>query len=109
LISLAKAGWLSATVWTVLPIHYTMLLYGWMTQFAISIAYWMLPRLEGNQRGRVRFFAAALVLLNGGVLVACVNQLAGQVLILLAMLNFAIHAIPRISRLSPSEKNARSR
>ena len=55
--------------WTLIPLHIEFLLVGWLLQFAIGIAYWIIPRFSGNQkRGIVWMAWAGYALLNAGVL-----------------------------------------
>ena len=62
--------------WTVpyaeaLALHLDVMLFGWMTQFTMGTAYWMLPKhATGPERGGDAPIAAAWVLLNAGVLAA---------------------------------------
>ncbi len=105
---LAKSGIGPPVLWQALAPHYGIMMYGWMTQFALSVAFWMLPRLEGGKRGRESLFLATLVLLNIGVIGLSAGALWGQVLVALAVGSFAIHAWPRATRLSPAELHALS-
>src|SRR5690242_2404973 len=58
-------------VWLLLPLHIEFVLIGWTTQFAMGVAYWILPRfLHGPARGDVRLVWLAYGLLNLGVLCA---------------------------------------
>ncbi len=54
--------------WATLPAHVEWMLVGWMTQFALGIAFWILPRLPGPApRGNEVLVALALGLLNLGL------------------------------------------
>jgi hypothetical protein len=58
-------------VWTLLPAHMEILLLGWLVQFGMGIAFWILPRFSnGAARGDERWSQAALVLLNLGILMS---------------------------------------
>lgn len=85
-----------------LALHVDMMLFGWMTQFTMGTAYWMLPKhATGPERGHDAPIATAWLLLNAGVLVAALGQtgpwlLAGRLAQLAAVLAFAANAVPRI-------------
>lgn len=109
---LAKAAMLPATLSRYRPVHIELLLIGWVVQLAIGVSYWILPRLsEANERGSeipVRF---ALLMLNAGVLIACVGFLIeaerlvwiGRVVETAAIVSYAIHLRPRLRRHSLRE------
>ncbi len=90
--------------WQWLPVHIVALLVGWMTQLAIGVAFWILPRF-GTRRGNVPLAWAAWGLLNAGLALAVLTTLLGwgrsvwavaQALQALGVLAFAVHAWPRI-------------
>ncbi len=60
------AGW----VWRWLPAHIDILLFGFVIQLAIGIAFWILPRFTGGSRGNVGLVWAAVIFLNVGIWVA---------------------------------------
>ena len=93
--------------WTVpyaeaLALHLDVMLFGWMTQFTMGTAYWMLPKhATGPERGGDPPIVAAWVLLNAGVLAAALGgpgswALVGRLAELAAVLAFATNAVPRI-------------
>ena len=93
--------------WTVpyaeaLALHLDVMLFGWMTQFTMGTAYWMLPKhATGPERGRDAPIVTAWGLLNAGVVAAAVGApgswaLAGRLAELAAVLAFATNAVPRI-------------
>ena len=52
-----------------------LLTVGWLTQLILAVAFWMFPLLpKPRQRGDERLMAAALLLLNGGVLLRLVAE-----------------------------------
>jgi len=88
--------------WVLLPSHIEILLVGWMVQFALGVAFWILPRYPGGSRGNETLAVASIVLINLGVLLAAF-QAAGPVLLVLGMACqvaagalFAAHAWGRI-------------
>ncbi|MFN3741760.1 MAG: hypothetical protein ACK4VW_03685 [Anaerolineales bacterium] len=63
------APWL----WRLLPIHVESMLIGWMSQFALGVAFWILPRLgESKPRGDEIFAWLALFCLNLGIVLTWV-------------------------------------
>jgi hypothetical protein len=93
--------------WTVpwaeaLALHMDVMLFGWMTQFTMGTAYWMLPKhAAGPERGPDAPMAAAWVLLNAGAIAAAAAPaglwpLAGRLAELAAVIAFAVNAVPRI-------------
>lgn len=55
-------------VWTLLPIHIEFLILGWLTQLALGVAFWILPRLASSTpRGNERWSWTAFVLVNLGI------------------------------------------
>jgi heme/copper-type cytochrome/quinol oxidase subunit 1 len=85
-----------------LALHLDVMLFGWMTQFTMGTAYWMLPKhAAGAERGPDAPIMAAWVLLNAGVIAAAVGgpgswAQAGRLAELAAVLAFATNAVPRI-------------
>jgi hypothetical protein len=57
-------------VWSTLPVHIDVLLFGFVFQFAIGIAYWILPRYPSGSRGSETIVIASVVLLNIGIWIA---------------------------------------
>ncbi len=89
----------AAWVWAFLPAHGEFLLLGWMTQFALGIAFWILPRLNAPRpRGDERWTWGAFVSLNAGIwLYVCAPlaplrwlPLLGRGLEAVAFLSFAV-------------------
>ncbi len=54
-------------VWNLLSAHMDILLFGFVIQLAIGIAYWILPRYRGGSRGNTTAFWVAVCLLNIGI------------------------------------------
>ena len=53
--------------WNLLPGHIDILLFGFVIQLAIGMAYWILPRFSGGLRGSTAAFWLCLGLLNLGI------------------------------------------
>lgn len=66
---LAQKGFSFAPwLWSLLPFHVESLLIGWMTQFAMGIAFWILPRLGKDKPRREEAFSwIAFFCLNLGI------------------------------------------
>lgn len=95
---------LSPWLWRLLPAHIEVLLLGWIAQFAMGVAFWMLPRFHSS-RGNERPAWAAFFLLNSGLLLAGFGAmlglpawvvLAGRLLEITAVAAYATHAWPRV-------------
>jgi len=57
-------------LWKLLPLHIEILIFGWIIQFTMGTAYWILPRyLEGPARGNPHLPKIMVVLFNSGILV----------------------------------------
>ena len=93
--------------WTVpwaeaLALHLDVMLFGWMTQFTMGTAYWMLPKhAAGAERGPDAPIMAAWVLLNLGVTAAGLGGtpalvVTGRIAEFAAVVAFALNALPRI-------------
>jgi len=64
---LDKAFVLNSTIWTFLDLHITWLLIGWMLQFCMGIAVWIMPRPNPLSH-RLKLAWASYGLLNGGLI-----------------------------------------
>nr|WP_290665448.1 hypothetical protein [Ardenticatena sp.] len=101
-----KGVFLHPLMWRLLPLHIEFLLFGWTFQFALGVAFWILPRFEGGaSRGPEAPVWLAYVLLNMGVLLVATAGLQGDAPMLtlvgraceaLAVVSFAFNAWPRV-------------
>lgn len=89
--------------WLGFAAHQEFLIFGWTTQFALGIAYWILPRYRGNQRGDIRPAVLAFVALNLGVWFVVLHPwlgapagLLGRVLEAGGVLLFVLYAWGRV-------------
>ncbi len=65
-------------IWALLPIHIEFLILGWLTQLALGVAFWILPRLTSNTpRGDERWSWAAFALVNLGIALNIAAPYAG--------------------------------
>jgi heme/copper-type cytochrome/quinol oxidase subunit 1 len=51
-------------IWRLLPVHIELLLFGFVVQFVMGIAYWIFPRFVGGSRGNEQNYWISIVLLN---------------------------------------------
>jgi len=73
-----KAYPLHHTLWRLLPIHIEMLIFGWIIQFTLGTAYWILPRfLKAPQRGPTVPAYLMVVSLNSGILLTITGHIIG--------------------------------
>jgi hypothetical protein len=102
----AKATPLSEGVFRLFHAHSEAVLVGWMVQFAMGVAWWILPKYPRlPERGPGAPVWAAWLLLNAGVLLAGVGRsvgaadgivMVGRAAELVAALAFATAAWPRV-------------
>ncbi len=93
-------------LWALLPAHIEFLIMGWLTQLAMGVAFWILPRLGNTPapRGDERLSWAAYALINLGIvfyiLVPFLKTewlaLAARILQSVGLLAFAAGNWPRI-------------
>lgn len=109
-----KGVMFSPTIWSLLPLHIEFAFVGWMAQFAMGVAFWILPRFSrGSPRGNERLIWAAFALLNTGILLVVIQSLfeingfalSGRIMELLGLAAFAAGNWKRIK---PLEDKSRS-
>ena len=100
-----KGFMISPAVWMLLPIHIEFDLVGWLVQFAMGVAFWILPRFSrGARRGNERLSWLAFLLINIGILIVASQiifeakrlMLIGRALETLALALFAVGNWKRI-------------
>lgn len=68
LMLINKAWLISYLLWFVLPIHIEFLIFGWIVQFTLGVAYWILPRFLGSKgRGNATLAWLMVLSLNAGI------------------------------------------
>ena len=97
---------LHPALWNWLPAHIEWLLIGWVVQFTLGVAFWIAPRFwQEPRRGNTTGATLAIVLLNGGILLATLGAalrlspwlvVVGRVLEAAAVVAFAHAILPRI-------------
>jgi hypothetical protein len=56
-------------IWILLPIHIEMLIFGWIIQFTLGTAYWILPKRQKHSNKRAQLPAMIIpIALNLGIL-----------------------------------------
>lgn len=92
---------ISTTIWTWLPIHIELLMFGWIMQLVMGVAFWIVPRFPIPPKyGRAEQAWTAFILFNMGLWLVILGQgwliLAGRVVMFCAVGLFAIYLFPRI-------------
>ncbi len=98
----------SASMWRLLPIHIEILLFGWLAQLAMGVAFWILPRFSrAPRRGNEKLAWVGLVLLNLGILFVSLGAIGidisrgffvgGRALEICGALVFALNFWPRLN------------
>jgi hypothetical protein len=65
---LANKGILiAAWIWKLLPLHIEFLLFGFISQLVMGIAFWILPRFSGGSRGNEKNYWVSIIFMNLGV------------------------------------------
>lgn len=105
-LMLANKGlMISPSIWALLPIHMEFDLVGWMVQFAMGVAFWILPRFSnGPIRGNERLSWLAFIGINTGILLVSLDgfmglpllSILGRVLETAALILFAVGHWTRI-------------
>jgi hypothetical protein len=66
-----------AAVWMLLPVHIEMLIFGFIIQFTMGTAYWILPRyLKGPSRGNTVWTKGMVGAFNAGILINVLTSLS---------------------------------
>lgn len=75
-IMLVHKAWpLHPSTWALLPVHIEFALFGWIIQFTMGTAHWILPRyLKGKPRGSRAGSFLMLAMLNAGILLVAAGS-----------------------------------
>jgi hypothetical protein len=97
---------LHPALWSWLPAHIEWLLFGWVVQLTLGVAFWIMPRFWVEpRRGNTTGAYVAFVLLNAGIWLAALGPVlrlppwalgTGRLLEVAAVLAFALAVWPRI-------------
>jgi len=78
LMLIQKAFPLNPVLWMLLPMHIEIMLFGWLIQLVLGVAYWIFPRfVEGKARGNETEIWITFVLFNLGIVVDVISALVG--------------------------------
>lgn len=101
-----KAIPLHPALWSLLPVHFELAIWGWMVQFVMGTAYWIFPRfLEGPARGNETAAWVMAGCLNMGILLLIISilidsgtelRLMARFLMILSVLLFGFLAWDRV-------------
>ena len=105
--------------WVLLPAHVYLVLVGGVTQCALGVSYWILPRLAGKGRGNTTLAWSSYWALSAAILLVALHPavevglgapaagatfVCGGVLQGVAAIVFALHAWPRIRPSQPRQR-----
>lgn len=69
-----KAWLIHPALWFLLPAHIEIMIFGWIIQMTLGVAYWILPRvLKTKGRGSVKLAWLMLISLNAGILLVIIS------------------------------------
>ncbi len=95
----------AGAIWRLLPIHLELVLFGWILQLALGVAFWILPRFTGAARfGSVRWAWIGFGLLQTGILAVALGSLGSDGLIALGRLLEVGGAAVFVAQLYPRVK-----
>lgn len=100
----ARGQILGPQVLTLIPLHREMLLFGWLIQFALGVAWWMFPKFRGGPtRGVEALPQGGWFLLNAGIVLVGLGAVTslgltppGRILEVLGILLVVGGLVPRI-------------
>lgn len=100
----ARGELLGPEVFALLPLHREMLLFGWLIQLALGVAWWMFPKFKsGAARGFDLLPQAGWVFLNAGIVLAGLGAVtslgltpAGRIIEVLGIVLVVGGLVPRI-------------
>jgi heme/copper-type cytochrome/quinol oxidase subunit 1 len=117
LLLMQKAWPFFPSIWALLPAHIELLLFGWLLQMVLGIAYWIFPRLRiAPKRGPEWLAWLALWALNAGLLCVAVAPLwpsgllpaLGRGLEVLAVVALVSAILPRVKPTETGSRTART-
>ncbi|MDR8389955.1 cbb3-type cytochrome c oxidase subunit I [Aliifodinibius sp. S!AR15-10] len=76
LLLIHKSYPLHPAMWSLLPVHIELLIFGWIIQFTMGTAYWILPRyLEDSSRGNTKVAKLIVAIFNIGIFLMIVDAI----------------------------------
>lgn len=110
---LANKGILfAAWIWKLLPLHIEFLMFGFISQLVMGIAFWILPRFSGGLRGNESNYWVTIIFMNIGLWMVGGESwfgqpgwllLVGRVFEGLAALLFTLNSWLRVKPLFPNK------
>lgn len=95
----------AGAIWRLLPVHLELVLFGWILQLALGVAFWILPRFTGQARfGSVRRAWIGFGLLQAGILAVALGSLGSDALIALGRVAEVVGAAAFVAQLYPRIK-----
>ncbi len=95
-----KAVDIHPVIWSFLPIHYELAIWGWLVQFVMGTAYWMFPKyVNGKRRGSVAMAWGMVFVFNMGLSILVLSMLyrmeplyiiAGRCLLVISVITFSL-------------------
>ena len=69
-----KSFYLHDTIWLWMPVHKELALFGWLIQFVLGVAYWILPRhLDNPVRGNPKQAWLGFLIFNLGIILNLIS------------------------------------
>lgn len=91
-----KAYNFDSKIWSLLPIHIDILIFGWFLQFIFGVAFWIMPRFtDKNSYGNEKLVLISYILINIGILTKTIYKY-GLFFIFMGILFFILNIYPRI-------------
>lgn len=83
-------------IWSLLPIHMDILIFGWFLQFIFGVAFWIMPRfIDKNSYGNEKLILISYILINIGILTKIMSKY-GLFFIFIGILFFILNIYPRV-------------
>lgn len=84
-------------IWSLLPIHIDLLIYGWFLQFIFGMSFWMMPRyVSAKPYGNEELVSSAYTFVNIGLLVKVLFSSYGLIIIIIGMFLFVSNVFLRV-------------
>ena len=103
LIITHKAIDLHPIIWSLLPVHFELAIWGWLVQFVMGTAYWMFPKhVQGKARGNDILAWFLVFSFNLGLILLVLPQNQqfhfpiSRLLVLISIIIFTCLIFPRI-------------
>lgn len=96
-----KGMFISVDVWRLLPHHIELMLFGWVMQLVMGVAFWIVPRYTTSPRyGKTHQAWIAFVMFNIGLWLVLIQHtwliFIGRAVMLVAVVLFVVYLFPRV-------------